>query len=125
MTHTSSPSLNASREHRALTSSGYLMLLALLAVLALGLILVFSPVHTAASLVVAALCALAFILIAKGFYMLQPNQAAVITLFGSYVGTDRATGLRWVWPWMGKHKPSLRANNVISDKIKVNDLRSN
>jgi regulator of protease activity HflC (stomatin/prohibitin superfamily) len=35
-------------------------------------------------------------LIAKGFYMLQPNQAAAITLFGSYRGTDRAAGLRWV-----------------------------
>jgi regulator of protease activity HflC (stomatin/prohibitin superfamily) len=74
---------------------------------------------------IAIICALLFILIAKGFYMLQPNQAAVITMFGSYMGSDRATGLRWVWPWMGKHKLSLRANNVISDKIKVNDLRGN
>ena len=46
-------------------------------------------------------------------------------LFGSYKGTDRATGLRWVWPWMGKTKLSVRANNVISEKIKVNDLRGN
>ncbi|MEI4479897.1 hypothetical protein WAC35_29145, partial [Klebsiella pneumoniae] len=53
----------------------------------------------------------------KGFYVLQPNQAAVITLFGSYVGTDRNTGLRWVWPWLGKHKMSVRANNMISEKI--------
>src|SRR5215813_10695417 len=122
---TSSPSLNASREYLARTSSGYLMLLILLVVLAIGVILVLSPVKNGASFVVAALCAVAFIIIAKGFYMLQPNQAAVITLFGSYVGTDRATGLRWVWPWMGKHKLSVRANNVISEKIKVNDLRSN
>ena len=46
-------------------------------------------------------------------------------LFGSYKGTDRATGLRWVWPWMGKKKLSARANNIISEKIKVNDLRGN
>ena len=71
------------------------------------------------------LCTLAFILILKGFYVLQPNQAAVITLFGSYKGTDRATGLRWVWPWMSKTKLSTRANNIISEKIKVNDLRGN
>jgi regulator of protease activity HflC (stomatin/prohibitin superfamily) len=57
--------------------------------------------------------------------MLQPNQAVAITLFGSYSGTDRATGLRWTWPWMGKKKVSVRANNFISDKIKVNDLRGN
>ena len=60
-----------------------------------------------------------------GFYMLQPNQAAAITLFGSYKGTDRTTGLRWIVPWYGKKKVSARANNIISDKIKVNDLRGN
>ena len=64
-------------------------------------------------------------LIAKGFYVLQPNQAAAIMLFGSYNGTDRTTGLRWVWPWMGKSKLSARANNMISEQIKVNDLRGN
>jgi len=68
---------------------------------------------------------LAFILVMPGFYMLQPNQAVAITLFGSYRGTDRSTGLRWTWPWMGKKKLSVRANNFISDKIKVNDLRGN
>ncbi len=35
-----------------------------------------------------------FLIIAKGFYVLQPNQAAAIMLFGTYTGTDRATGLR-------------------------------
>ncbi|MGH6784627.1 MAG: SPFH domain-containing protein [Sphingomicrobium sp.] len=68
---------------------------------------------------------IAILLIACGFYMLQPNQAAVITLFGSYQGTDRATGLRWVLPWLGTEKVSVRANNVISEQIKVNDLRGN
>jgi regulator of protease activity HflC (stomatin/prohibitin superfamily) len=66
-----------------------------------------------------------FIVVIPGFYMLQPNQAAAITLFGDYRGTDRATGLRWTWPWMGKKKVSVRANNFISEKIKVNDLRGN
>ena len=46
-------------------------------------------------------------------------------LFGSYRGTDRNTGLRWTWPWLAKKKVSVRANNFISDKIKVNDLRGN
>src|SRR5258708_18781849 len=68
---------------------------------------------------------LVFILIMPGFSMLQPNQAAAITLFGSYAGTDRTTGLRWTWPWLAKKKVSVRANNFISDKIKVNDLRGN
>ena len=68
---------------------------------------------------------LVFILVMPGFYMLQPNQAAAITLFGDYRGTDRTTGLRWTWPWLAKKKVSVRANNFISDKIKVNDLRGN
>src|SRR5262249_27836731 len=119
----SPPSLNASREHAALTSSGYLMLLAMLIVLVVGIIVLVLRVPAAP--VIAVLCAIAFILIAKGFYMLQPNQAAAITLFGTYKGTDRAHGLRWVWPWMGKTKLSTRANNIISDILKVNDLRGN
>ena len=64
-------------------------------------------------------------LILLGFFMIQPNQSKVITLFGSYRGTDRSTGLRWIWPWMGRKKVSVRANNLISERIKVNDLRGN
>ncbi|WP_439546633.1 SPFH domain-containing protein [Sandarakinorhabdus sp.] len=60
-----------------------------------------------------------------GFYSLQPNEAAAITLFGDYQGSDRINGLRWTWPWMGKKKISLRANNLISQQIKVNDQRGN
>lgn len=67
----------------------------------------------------------AFLFILIGFYSLQPNEAAAITLFGEYKGTDRASGLRWTWPWMGKTKISLRANNLISQQIKVNDQRGN
>ncbi|WP_419809379.1 SPFH domain-containing protein, partial [Sphingomonas sp.] len=66
-----------------------------------------------------------FVFVLPGFYMLQPNQAAAITLFGSYKGTDRTAGLRWVLPWLIRRKVSVRANNVISDRIKVNDLRGN
>ena len=66
-----------------------------------------------------------FTLLSAGFYMIQPNQGVSLTLFGSYRGTDRSEGLRWVWPWFGKVKVSLRSNNLISDKIKVNDLRGN
>ncbi|QNM84069.1 SPFH domain-containing protein [Sphingomonas sabuli] len=60
-----------------------------------------------------------------GFYMLQPNQSAAITLFGDYKGTDRSTGLRWVLPWMMRPKISTRVHNFTSDRIKVNDLRGN
>jgi hypothetical protein len=60
-----------------------------------------------------------------GFYMLQPNEGAAITLFGDYKGTDRTTGLRWVLPWYGRKKISLRVRNVTSETLKVNDKRGN
>ena len=60
-----------------------------------------------------------------GFYSMQPTEAYVLTLFGAYVGTDRTTGLRWVLPWYGRKKISLRVRNVTSEMLKVNDKRGN
>lgn len=122
--------LNASRERASGGFSGYLALTLMLGALALGawlLTRIIGPNDSPAVGDVAALIAagLAFILLSAGFYMIQPNQGVAITLFGAYKGTDRNEGLRWVWPWMGKAKISLRSNNLISDKIKVNDLRGN
>ncbi|MFZ4689529.1 MAG: SPFH domain-containing protein [Polymorphobacter sp.] len=68
---------------------------------------------------------LGFLFILSGFYKVQPNEAAAITLFGAYRGSDRTPGLRWTWPWMAKKKISLRAHNLISQTIKVNDQRGN
>jgi regulator of protease activity HflC (stomatin/prohibitin superfamily) len=60
-----------------------------------------------------------------GLYMLQPNQAALLLLFGSYRGSDRSEGLRWANPFYVKKKVSVRARNFNSEKLKVNDLRGN
>ena len=60
-----------------------------------------------------------------GLYMLQPNQAALLMLFGSYRGTDRSDGLRWANPFYVKKKVSVRARNFNSEKLKVNDMRGN
>lgn len=68
---------------------------------------------------------LALLLVGSGFFMIQPNQAVVVTLFGKYRGTERTQGLRWIWPWMGRKKVSVRAHNIHSEKIKVNDKRGN
>ena len=129
MTNTSTAgNLNASHERPASTFNGYLALALSLALLGLGvriIILLANDDVGLGQVPVAILAMLGAAIGFGGFYMLQPNQAAVITLFGSYRGTDRAEGLRWVWPWMIRAKISARANNVISDKIKVNDLRGN
>jgi regulator of protease activity HflC (stomatin/prohibitin superfamily) len=68
---------------------------------------------------------IAFVFIAKGMYMLQPNQSALLMLFGSYRGTDYSTGLRWANPFFNKTKVSLRLRNFNSEKLKVNDKRGN
>lgn len=60
-----------------------------------------------------------------GLYMLQPNETAVLTLFGRYVGTDRGEGLRWAFPLYRKRKLTVRARNLNMSILKVNDKRGN
>lgn len=60
-----------------------------------------------------------------GFYMVHPNQSAVLQLFGRYVGTDLNNGLRWANPLYSKQKVSLRVRNFESSKMKVNDNAGN
>jgi regulator of protease activity HflC (stomatin/prohibitin superfamily) len=57
-----------------------------------------------------------------GLYMVQPNQAAVLSLFGKYVGTVKDNGLRWNNPFFTKRKVSQRVRNFESGKLKVNEL---
>ena len=59
---------------------------------------------------------------AIGLYMVEPNQAAVISLFGKYVGTVKDNGLRWNNPFFTKKKVSLRVRNFESGRLKVNEL---
>ncbi len=70
-------------------------------------------------------CVLLGVACLAGLYMLQPNQAMLLTLFGSYRGTDRSEGLRWANPFYAKSKMSVRARNFNSERLKVNDLRGN
>ena len=120
--------LSSSRERPASTASGYAMLLVLLLAIVAqvyGIVQLARDNPSALAIVTVIVAPIVLLFVACGFYMLQPNQAAAITLFGDYKGTDRTTGLRWVLPWMMRKKMSVRANNFISDKIKVNDLRGN
>ena len=77
-----------------------------------------SPLKMVASAVIAALVVFSVV----GLYTLQPNQAAVLSLFGKYVGTVKDNGLRWNNPFFAKRKVSQRIRNFESGKLKVNEL---
>lgn len=66
-----------------------------------------------------------WIFLLPGFIVLNPNESAVLTFFGAYRGTIKANGLFWVNPFMSKKKVSLRARNLDSEPIKVNDKLGN
>ena len=71
---------------------------------------------------------LGFILVGLGWaglFIVNPNEAKVLQLFGKYAGTAKQQGLWWANPFYTKRKISLRVRNFETPKMKVNDLRSN
>jgi regulator of protease activity HflC (stomatin/prohibitin superfamily) len=108
-------------ERPAGTFNGIFMLLVLLALVALELFVILG----ARAAVPAIAFGFGIVFIAGGFFMLQPNEASVLTLFGDYAGTERNAGLRWTWPWLIRKKVSARARNHNVDTLKVNDKRGN
>jgi len=124
----------ASREIRFSAFSGWLMLTALpLYVVALILVAVWlgqtqphlSGGEIAAIVVFFVLSALTLVLTLLGFFIVPPNKARVLVLFGRYRGTVRADGFYWTNPFTMKQRISLKAHNVASKNIKVNDLIGN
>ncbi len=103
--------------------SGYLMI-AVLALLQLSCgYAVFAAVRAQSVVAVIAAC-LAFILVVIlwiGFFMVHPNEAKVLQLFGNYVGTVHDTGLKWANPFYQKTRVSTRIRNFESGRLKVND----
>ncbi len=100
--------------------SGYTMLLFVLLLIA-GIvfsIMIVSPIAIIASI-------LLFILTSAGFIVVSPNGSAVLTLFGIYKGTIRTNGFFWINPFFKKRKISLRARNLDTPPIKVNDSIGN
>jgi regulator of protease activity HflC (stomatin/prohibitin superfamily) len=104
-----------------LTMNGIAMLLMLIV---LGFVEVFVIVSVRNPVFISAVgVVIAFI--APGFFMLQPNHAAVLLLFGKYLGTERNPGLRWTLPWNLRKRISVRTRNQNIDTLKVNDKRGN
>ena len=106
-----------------MTMNGIAMLLLLIALVAVE-IAGFAFLRRAFVFIAIAI-GLAIGFIGAGFFMLQPNEAGVLTLFGDYLGTERKPGLRWTLPWNIRKKLSVRARNQNIETLKVNDKRGN
>jgi regulator of protease activity HflC (stomatin/prohibitin superfamily) len=109
-----------SNEKKFSPQSGYLMLLALFATIAIA----FYGLFVLQSLWFLFFIVL-FVLIIPGYFVVNPNESVVLTLFGTYKGTVKEYGFYWVIPFFRKKKISLRARNIDSATIKVNDKLAN
>ena len=111
-------------ETAASTTSGYPMLVVLPVTVVTG-IAGAALLSGIAIKILSLLVAILALICLAGFYMVAPNEGRVLQLFGQYVGTDRALGLRWANPFYTKQRVSLRIRNFESGQLKVNDSSGN
>jgi len=115
------------RENVRSALSGYAMLfLALvLAAAAVGSFVVAVRSQNVPMLLTGFATALAAILVAAGLFIVNPNDARVLVLFGTYQGTVKGSGFYWANPFLVKKRITLRARNLNGEKLKVNDKGGN
>jgi regulator of protease activity HflC (stomatin/prohibitin superfamily) len=109
-------------------ASGYLAIVILLVLLVLIGLTVYQAILKESALMLFTMVVpgiIVFVLGLVGLFMVHPNQARVLTLFGRYAGSARETGLRWANPFFAKGTVSLRVRNFDCDPLKVNDSSGN
>jgi len=114
-------------ETRARRINGYIalifqiVLIAALAVILVGMITAEDP----GALILFIPLLLLTLIFMSGFFVVQPNEARVLVLFGKYIGSVRDDGFWWANPFATKKHVSLRIRNFNSERIKVNDSHGN
>jgi regulator of protease activity HflC (stomatin/prohibitin superfamily) len=114
-------------EKKATTMSGWGMLFLNLALVVVSVVMFVSGIKQQDLLILftgVGLFIVSMVLMA-GLFVINPNEAAALLLFGAYKGTTRENGLRYANPFMRKDKISLKARNLNGDRLKVNDLTGN
>ena len=103
--------------------SGYPMIVILLVAQIGSVLFIISQAtnETIGGLITGIFASIVVALMWVGFFMVHPNEAKVLQLFGKYVGTVRESGLRWANPFYAKKPVSVRIRNFESGKLKVND----
>ncbi|MEK8132452.1 SPFH domain-containing protein [Paenibacillus filicis] len=109
------------QEKKPWTWNGFVGLLALLLIDIAG---AWIMVQTE-SPVIGVILAIISVTLLSGLTIVQPNQAMVVTFFGSYAGTIRQSGIWMTTPFSVRKKVSLRVRNFNSTRLKVNDIDGN
>lgn len=108
------------RDKNVFQVNGFIGILSIIVLLGLGVWLLMNELFAAAI----PLLAIA-VLLASGITIVQPNQAAVVTFFGKYLGSIRNNGLYLTVPLSLRRNVSLRVRNFNSKRLKVNDVEGN
>ncbi|MBR5483967.1 MAG: SPFH domain-containing protein [Alistipes sp.] len=121
---------NKNFEYTGWKINGFVALVLILAAMAAGIVMIIkgaeAPVMPGAILVAGGIVVLLLALIScKGFLLLEPNEARVLTFFGKYVGSFYSTGFWWINFLISAKNISLRARNLNAEPIKVNDKTGN
>ena len=115
------------REKVKKVASGYPMLVILLLLQLATIYWIVTAVrnYAIAAVIGGVIAAIVVLVLWIGFFMVNPNEAKVLQLFGKYTGTAKDPGLRWANPFLAKRAVSLRVRNFESGKLKVNDSTGN
>jgi regulator of protease activity HflC (stomatin/prohibitin superfamily) len=113
------------RENERKIPSGYLMIVVLFIAEAGSIYWFVQEIQalSVAGIIASSILTTVILILWFGFFMVHPNEARVLQLFGAYVGTARQPGLRWANPFYTKKAVSVRIRNFESSKLKVNDSR--
>jgi regulator of protease activity HflC (stomatin/prohibitin superfamily) len=114
-------------EKPAFSLPGGMMLLMILAAIATTVyfFISFTQLQVAGGVIFCGLCFPIEMLMLRGLMVVNPNEAQVLQLFGTYKGTLREHGLRWVNPFMTRRQVSVKVRNFETSKLKVNDFDGN
>jgi len=113
------------KEKSTSPGSGYVAVIALLVLIAIAVLNLSLYTYEIWAIVVSIVSLVLAIFILPGFQVINPNESAVLILFGAYKGTLKRNGFYWLNPFFVRKKISLRARNLDSEPIKVNDKIGN
>jgi regulator of protease activity HflC (stomatin/prohibitin superfamily) len=113
------------REFNGSPGLGMLLLFLVLFLVSIAGLIFSARMGSGPGILISALLMMGAILGEAGLFVVNPNQAKVLQLFGDYVGTARVPGLRWANPFYSKKGISMRTRNFETAKLKVNDKAGN